>query len=144
MADTTTVTFKDVLNGTDYQARPGVQYEIAEGVIVTMKRPTTKLLKDFDTYGQEAPDGEDASCAASDVKDHFQEAGEHFTDTLLAKAKMVTNAPESFDWLPEQVDPIVLQRLVDDFLSFSLVRSRMLNESSSAPSPPNDAASKPR
>ena len=131
MPNTTTVTFNDVLDDTDYQPRPGVQYEIAEGVIVTMKRPTTKLLKDFDTYGQAAEVDEDGEAPA--VTERFESAaredGEHFTDALLAKAQMVTDAPDSFGWEAENVDPVVLQRLCEDFLSLCIVRSRMLAES---------------
>jgi hypothetical protein len=100
-----------LLSGEEYTPRPGLQYEVADGVWGTMRRPTVSLVVDAST----ATGAEDAS--AIDI------------------AKMVLAGAD--DLTPDNAILGMAQRVVGDFFTMLRLIDEML-QGNSRPSDPSE------
>jgi hypothetical protein len=111
------ITFETVLNDDQYTPRPGLTYEVAEGVRVKTKRHTVALVEKVEAVKEGEPDYSSLTT---------------LLDPIIEQARLLVDVPAGFEWNRDTVDATVAQRMVDDFFSSVMVRSRLLTPSSPA------------
>ena len=104
------VTRETIIEGKHYKARPGTEYELAKGIIGTLKEDTVALVRQVNEIertegGKERP----------------------MLDIAIDQAKLVLDVPKSFDW--EDASPKVVWRACQDFLALTLPTERPQDES---------------
>lgn len=109
------VTTEIILDGTEYPAKPGLKYEVADGINVTSIRHTVALVEAVEKI-------------ASELEPKVKKKELHYLDVVLEQARLSVTVPDGFDWSRETVDSIVAQRVVDDFFTIAYVKSRLPKE----------------
>lgn len=103
-----TITRDLIISGEKYEPRPGLGYEIAPGIVATMRDDTYGLVKEVNKIdrGDKRP----------------------ILDIAIDQAKLVLSVPKQFtDW--DSVSPKVIWRVCQDFLELTLPTERPPGES---------------
>jgi len=111
------VTIDTILDGEEYTARPGIEYEIAPGATVKMRVPTQALVDRYNSaYLAARKAHEEAAAADPDA----------VNDTDYQMAILVTDG----EWPEDRGDtiPMVVSRVHEDFFSFRLPRLKPQEE----------------
>lgn len=100
------ITFDVIVEGKEYKVRPGLKYEIAKGIVATMRPDTFDLVEAF----EKVPVTEDGSDGGKARPLHA---------VAMDKAKVILETPANWDaW--GSASPKVVWRAVQDFLRLTM------------------------
>lgn len=112
------ITVNDLYNGTNYTPRPGLEYELADGVYAVMLKPTIQRVKDFDAVSYRFAKLTDNEDNLDEVINPESEA--YFMNALVERVVICCQLPDHAN-TPEKLVALdgltskILRTIVNDF-----------------------------